>query len=187
MKTEYKEEIFIVVDIETAGPTPGIYPLLSIGACTLKQPRNTFYIELQPDTTSYKEEALRVSNLSLEKLTEEGIAPKVAMERFSEWVMGVASKRYRPIFTAFNAPFDWMFVNEYFYRYLGYNPFGYSALDIKAYYMGMQGNAWRDTSYQLISERFNKTIELHHHALKDALDAAVLFEEFIHAQRNKEK
>ncbi|MGB9037337.1 MAG: 3'-5' exonuclease, partial [Acinetobacter calcoaceticus] len=28
-----KKEIFISVDVETSGPIPGIYDLLSIGAC----------------------------------------------------------------------------------------------------------------------------------------------------------
>ena len=33
---------------ETAGPNPADYALLSIGACTLLEPRATFYAELQP-------------------------------------------------------------------------------------------------------------------------------------------
>ena len=40
------------------------------------------------------------------------------------------------VFVGFNAPFDWSFVNYYFHRFLGHNPFGFTAVDIKAYYMG---------------------------------------------------
>jgi hypothetical protein len=34
---------------------------------------------------------------------------------------------HKAIFVAFNAPFDWMYINEYFQRYLGENPFGHSS------------------------------------------------------------
>ena len=40
------------------------------------------------------------------------------------------------MFVGFNASFDWSFVNWYFHKFVGTNPFGVAALDIKAYYMG---------------------------------------------------
>ena len=58
------------------------------------------------------------------------------------------------MFVALNAPFDWMFINDYFHRYLGANPFGHSALDIKAYYMGLSGVTWSETSMKHISAHF---------------------------------
>jgi hypothetical protein len=45
-----------------------------------------------------------------------------------EAVGGGASNPSEP----FNAPFDWSFVNYYFHRFTGANPFGFTALDIKA-------------------------------------------------------
>ena len=44
------------------------------------------------------------------------------MQGFADWVAEITPPDHRPVFTAFNAPFDWMVVNEYFHRYLGYNP-----------------------------------------------------------------
>jgi hypothetical protein len=41
-------EVFISVDVETAGPIPGDYSLLSIGACVVDEPSQTFSCELQP-------------------------------------------------------------------------------------------------------------------------------------------
>jgi hypothetical protein len=36
-------------------------------------------------------------------------------------------------------------VNYYFHRFLGTNPFEFTALDIKALYMGATGSSWRHT------------------------------------------
>ncbi|WP_268747167.1 hypothetical protein [Sphingobium sp. Ant17] len=37
-----KREIFVSVDVETAGPIPGEYSLLSIGACSVFAPEEAF-------------------------------------------------------------------------------------------------------------------------------------------------
>ena len=41
-------ELLISVDVETAGPNPSQYSLLSIGACLVDEPDQKFYIELTP-------------------------------------------------------------------------------------------------------------------------------------------
>ena len=43
-----KREIFISVDVETAGPIPGEFSLLSIGACDVDDESRSFSIELKP-------------------------------------------------------------------------------------------------------------------------------------------
>ncbi len=40
-------EIFVSVDIETSGPVPGLFSLLSIGACLVHAPDVRFYAELK--------------------------------------------------------------------------------------------------------------------------------------------
>ena len=42
------EEIYISVDVETAGPIPGEYSMLSIGACVADNSDYSFYVELKP-------------------------------------------------------------------------------------------------------------------------------------------
>ncbi|MGF7152168.1 hypothetical protein FHS96_005837 [Sphingomonas zeicaulis] len=49
------------------------------------------------------------------------------------------------VFVGFNRAFDWTFVNFYFDRFVGANPFGFTALDIEAMYMGRTGCRWSDT------------------------------------------
>ena len=170
------KEIYISVDVETAGPTPSQYAMLSIGACLVENPGETFYIELQPAQDDFLPAALAVSQLDIQKLKETGISPKEAMQRFADWVKKVTPDNARPVFVAQNAPFDWMFVNDYFHRYLGQNPFGHSALDIKAFYMGRQGVKWSETSLDKISSVLKIEKKLSHHALEDAIDQANLFQ-----------
>jgi DNA polymerase III epsilon subunit-like protein len=124
-------------------------------------------------------EALAVSRLSLEQLVKHGQEPAEAMRRFEAWVKGEVSEQQRPVFVAFNAPFDWMFVNDYFHRYLGRNPFGHSALDIKSLYMGLAHTRWQETSMRYVSQRFLGDRQLTHHALRDAMDQAEIFQKLL--------
>ena len=172
-------EGYVSVDVETAGPTPSQYSLLSIGACLVSDTQRTFYVELQPVNGNFTPEALSVSRLSLEELAERGLPPAEAMARFEAWLAAQIPSGRRPIFVAFNAPFDWMFVNDYFHRFLGRNPFGHTALDLKVYYMGLTGVHWSETTMRYITARYLSKRQLTHHALRDAQDQAELFQKML--------
>ena len=167
---------FISVDVETAGPTPSGYALLAIGACTLTNPRRTFYIELRPDKERSDPRAVDIHGLDLAKLTREGIPPEEALSRFAAWLADVVPPGRKPLMVGFNLPFDWMFINDYFYRYLENNPFGHSAVDIKAVYMGASGKSWAETSGIYLHKRYHDGHELTHNALEDAIAQAIIFE-----------
>jgi ribonuclease T len=170
-----KTEVFVSVDVETAGPYPGRYSMLSIGACLVSDPSVTFYLELQPLSQDSTPEAMEIGGFSLAVLEKTGMAPEHAMLRFAAWIEEVVPPPARPVFVAFNAPFDWSFVNDYFHRFLGYNPFGHSGVDIKAYYMGMTGVAWSETSIRHVTAVLGGSPELSHNALNDAVDQSTLF------------
>jgi ribonuclease T len=172
-------ETYICVDVETAGPMPGKYALLSIGACLVEDIQNGFYVELQPDRSDFVPEAMAIHGLSLIDLQSLGTAPAEAMQAFDDWLKEVVPEGQRPVFVALNAPFDWMFINDYFHRYLGYNPFGHSALDIKAYFMGQNGVTWAETSMKHISAHLLNEKHLLHNALSDAQDQAEIFHQIL--------
>ncbi len=169
-------ERLISVDVETAGPAPGAYPLLSIGACLVDDIGTGFYVELKPDRDASIPDALAVSGLDLATLQRNGTAAPQAMAEFADWVREVSpASTHQPVFVAFNAAFDWMFVQEYFTRYDITNPFGHSAMDIKAYYAGFTGCAWHETSMRHLAQRYDDVETLSHNALADARDQAQLF------------
>lgn len=172
--TTNRNEAFISIDVETAGPIPGEYSMLSIGACLVADPSTTFACELKPITDRFVPEALEVTGLSLERLQETGDAPETAMSQFRAWIVAVAGDA-APVFVGFNAPFDWSFVNYYFHRFTGDNPFGFTALDIKALWMGVSGCTWADTRSSRIAEAVSPMLRGNHDALHDAQYQAELF------------
>lgn len=165
---------YICVDVESAGPHPGGYSLLSIGAATVSDPRKTFYVELKPINDQQTEEAESIHGLLLEDLARKGVPPQQAMQGFADWLAEVSGDE-EPVFVAFNAPFDWMFITDYFHTYLGHNPFGHRALDMKALFMGLHGARWEETSYQRIAGHYDLHDSLPHDALQDAEHEADLF------------
>ena len=68
-----------------------------------------------------------------------------------------------------------MWVADYFWRYLGRNPFGIAALDLKSYYMGRDGIArWDETRRANVDARLGVEPDHNHHALDDARGQARL-------------
>lgn len=171
----HMREKFVSVDIETSGPIPGEFSMLTIGACLVDAKDATFQVRLKPLNRNLVEAAMAVSGLSLEELERTGMAPVDAMAAFRDWIAQATSDGARAVFVGLNAPFDWSFVNYYFHRFLGDNPFGFSALDIKALFMGATGCAWSDTTSSQMAKRLHPKLSGTHDALEDALYQAELF------------
>lgn len=174
-------ECFISVDVETSGPIPPLFSLLSIGACAVASgresgTRDTFYCTVKPLIDAGSDPAaLEVTGLSLDELGRTGKEPAEAMLSFEEWIMATAGGA-TSVFVGLNAAFDWSFINHYFHRFLGRNPFGFSALDIKSLYMGATGCPWEDTrSSRMIRALGISHGKLSHQALDDAVAQAELF------------
>lgn len=127
---------FIVVDVESDGPVPHLYSMVSFGAVVVEEGLSkTFYAETKPVSDKWVPEALAVSGVSRvehEKFDE----PLDVMLDFDDWVK--ANSKGRPVFVSDNPAFDWQWINYYFHRYLGRNPFGYSARRIGDLYCGLK-------------------------------------------------
>jgi len=156
-----------------------LYSLLAIGACLVFDPAQRFYVEICPLNAAAVAEATEAHKLSLERLAVEGVPPAEAMARFADWLKSATPEGKTPLFVGFNAAFDWMFVNDYFHRFLGYNPFGYAPLDVKSFYMGMSGGRWCETSMHQLVRRYLGGRRPAHHALEDALIQAELFRKLL--------
>jgi ribonuclease T len=168
-------EVYISVDVETAGPLPPLYSMLSLGAVSVDDPQDTFYVEFKPLNDNSVLAAMKVVGRTLQDFARAGRDPKDAMVAFRDWLVSVA-KAGKPVFVGFNATFDWAFVNFYFHQYLGENPFGIGGIDIKSYYMGMTGGTWEDTRSSRISKEFKDSSRRHtHNALDDAIEQAGVF------------
>lgn len=125
----------IAVDVEADGPVPGRYSMVCFGAVVVEPSLSkTFYARTRPISEEWVPEALAVSGFTREQhLGFEDPGP--VTKRFEEWIQ--ASSKGRPVFCSDNLAFDWQFVNWYFHRFMGRNPFGWSGRRIGDLYCGM--------------------------------------------------
>ena len=171
---------FISVDVEASGPVPGEFSMLSLGACVVGKSDEQFYVELKPITRKQDAEAMRVNGLNHDDLEQRGTDPMQAMLAFESWIHHATPKGYRPIFVAYPATFDWMFVAYYFHRFLARNPFGVSGLDLTSIYAGQVNTAigppW---TVDELEQRLAADLPLTHNALEDAMAQSTVFEQLL--------
>lgn len=141
----------VVVDVESDGPIPLKYSMVSFGAVIVEPSLSkTFYGETRPISSNWIPEALAISGVDREKHITFP-APEDTMGEFKNWLK--ENSKGRPIFISDNLAFDWQWINFYFHFYLDENPFGWSGRRIGDLYCGMKMNMFerwkhlRDTKH----------------------------------------
>ncbi|WP_216595026.1 3'-5' exoribonuclease [Collimonas arenae] len=143
-----------MVDVESDGPIPGDYSMISFGAVIVEPGlARTFYGKLKPISDAWIPDALQVSGFCREE-TFAFETPTVVMERFGKWLKDEIKDR--PMFISDNNGFDWQFINWYFHHFAGDNPFGHSSTNLGSLYKGLVKNT-RDNFKHL-----RKTKHTHH-------------------------
>ncbi|GIW71909.1 MAG: hypothetical protein KatS3mg102_1451 [Planctomycetota bacterium] len=145
------------VDVEASGPVPGLYSMLALGCCAVREqpdgtlaPGEELYLELKPAFPGVDPAAMRVHGLELERLRQHGREPAAAMRELADFVAAHTPRGRQPVFVGHNAPFDWMMVAYYFCAFEVPNPFGYKALDTKALAMGLFALPWERANKQTL-------------------------------------
>ena len=109
--------------------------MICFGAVIVNEKLNkTFYGKTHPISDTYNPETLAISVFS-RKDHESFDNPVKVMEEFDIWIK--ENSIGNPIFISDNPAYDWQWINYYFHKYLGRNPFGYSARRIGDLYCGM--------------------------------------------------
>jgi DNA polymerase III epsilon subunit-like protein len=174
---------YIIVDIETAGRIPVKHSILSIGACVAFDKSKTFYVELKPINKNYTKEAMSANKLSIKNLRKCGTTARKAMLKFEKWVKQVSGKN-KPVFVAWPATFDWLFINYYFHKFLGRNPFESRVLEMKSFFAAKTGLEITEVTRDKLFQMFPPTIKHTHNALDDALGFAEIFEQLFRYKEN---
>lgn len=137
---------YIIVDVEADGPIPAEFSIVCFGAVVFDDRLDqTFYGRTRPISDRFVSEALAVSGFS----REQHMAfddPKAVVESFSAWL--TTQSKGRPVFVSDNLAFDWQFINYYFHRFLGRNPFGFSGRRIGDIYAGLVRDASKATEWK---------------------------------------
>jgi len=191
---------YVVVDVETSGPTPGKYSMLALGACLIDDIDENFYRELKPISANYTFDAMQIASLGLRclddlkqqseynaksnsfkpelvlaVLLEKGYDPSDVMSEFNDWVLSM-SGGYEPILASNAIVFDGMFVHWYFNNfYSEKNPFGHKGEDIGSMFRGYK----RDIYAKLNSLKLENDVHHTHNALDDAIEQAKRFKHLL--------
>lgn len=163
--------LYIDVDVEADG-IAGYGSMLSIGA---QSPTGEhYYSEIKPRGTDYissQRQFCEAHGLEYDRLLAEAPDLDLVMKGFKRWVGNVADKyKKQPVFTAFNAAFDWAHVDLSFVRSgITENPFGIAPFDLKslAVVLSPEWDFSQTTKSKLPPEIVPDT-EFTHHALEDA-------------------
>ncbi len=95
---------------------------------------------------------------------------EATFQNFEEWIIKVAAGR-RPVFVSDNPAYDWQWVNFYFWKYFGHNPFGHSARRIGDFYAGLKHDFERHTDWKTL-----RITEHTHNPVDDAMGNAEALE-----------
>lgn len=180
-------DIYFSADIETDGPIPGPYSLLSFALVvagrqvggSFSRPTGaevSFYRELRPISEEFEPEALRINLLDREHLLRVGTDPVVAMTEAAEWVRQQCGPS-RPILVAFPLSFDWTWLYWYFVRFSRTgSPFGHSScFDIKTAFAVKAKRSISEASKSKLPAHLCSDFPHTHNALDDAREQAEVF------------
>lgn len=154
---------WIVVDVESDGNLLSENSMVCFGAVILDRDLNkTFYGKTKPISEKYNPEALSISGFS-RKEHEEFDNPKEVFEAFAKWV-GENTKG-TPVLISDNNGYDASWINWYFLKYIGKNPFGWSSRRIGDMFCGF----FNDPYYRW---KRHRVTHHDHNPLNDALGNA---------------
>src|SRR5205814_8889663 len=98
--------------------------------------------------------------------------PTAAMTRYVAWLKQLPGM---PVFVAYPAGFDFLFVYWYLMRFAGESPFSHSALDMKTLAMALLGTDYREAVKRNRPPRWFDALPHTHVALDDAIEQGALF------------
>lgn len=172
-------EVYVSTDVETDGPIPGPNSMLSLASAAYLEDKTlvgTFAINLKPllegNADPKTMEWWRSQPEAWQATQIDPQEPSNAMQDYLAWLKSLPGS---PIFVAYPAGFDFLFVYWYLIRFTGESPFSYSALDIKTYAMAMLKTEYSQAAKRNMLKRWTGPISHSHVALDDAIEQGALF------------
>lgn len=178
-------DVYISADVETDGPIPGLYSMLSFALVEIgrsdgsqlirpAKPR-TLYRELRPVGDQFDADALAVNGLDRDALVRTGGDPSQAMDEAREFIKNVAGDG-TPVLVAYPLSFDWTFLYWYFVRFGGGSPFKHSrGFDLKTAFAVKGRRTIASAGRDQLPPSLLPALPHTHHALDDAREQAEIF------------
>ncbi len=185
--TEQKMDAYFSADVETDGPIPGPYSMLSFALVyagsfdghRFSRPadyKNGFYSEMRPISDKYQDEALAVNNIDRRRLVVHGRDPVTVMNEAGLWIRNIAGEA-QPVLVAYPLSFDWTWLYWYFVQYASVgSPFSHSrCFDIKTAFAVKAGIPLAEAGRSQMPASLKPQQAHTHHALDDAIEQAQIF------------
>lgn len=173
-------EIYVSIDVESNGPAPGLYSMLSLGLCAFEPfPEDGVHevgsfsanLELLPHAMEHPETmAWWAKNPEAYARTRENVQdPREAMRKAVAWAKGLPGT---PVLAGYPILYDGMFLLWYMHAFAGECPFGFSGVDVASYSMPVMHRAYRDCKVKNMPAHWlaGRRPGLKHVALDDARD-----------------
>lgn len=180
-------DIYFSADVETDGPIPGPFSMLSFALVpagtydgrTFARPSSyddSFYAELKPISDTFEPEALKVNGLDRDKLAAHGLDPHEAMTSAGRWIRDHA-RNGRPVLVAYPLSFDWTWLYWYFVRFSSMgSPFEHSrCFDLKTAFAVKAHLPIAGAGRSKVPGHLRGEHKHTHNALDDAIEQAELF------------
>ncbi len=172
-------EIYVSTDVETDGPIPGPHSLLSFASAAFRADKtlvSTFSANLQtlpgaaghPDTMAW----WQTQPGAWAEARRDPQDPAATLPAYAAWLKALPGA---PVFVAYPAGFDFLFVYWYLIRFAGESPFSHSALDIKTYAMALLGTEYRASTKRNMPAAWFDDLPHTHVARDDAVGQGALF------------
>jgi len=95
---------------------------------------------------------------------------------FARWL--AENVEGKPVFVSDNPAFDWQWINDGFWRALGYNPFGHSGRRIADFYAGLVGDFYSTQKWKRL-----RITPHDHNPVNDAMGNLEAFERLLRGER----
>lgn len=191
------KSFYVSVDIETNGHRPPKHSILSIGAVVFKLEflaMQGYYVPVAWDNFECNIKPLEGSVFEAETLEwwkqfpeqyamtqVDQLDPADATLRFFNWLnkIPIEDKEHaKPVFVGWNACMDWSMISWYLDQFIGMNPFGFRAFDLRTATATTFDVDFQDFDKEKIWKvpGFKKPSALRAHvALDDAIEQTALF------------
>ena len=185
------DEIYIAVDIETDGPVPGLYSMISLAAVATTESKevDSFYCKLVPlEGASQDPRTMawwKTEPEAWQEVTSDAQSANEAMAEFCKWLDGLGKK---PVFVAHPISFDYSFVSWYLWKFTNRNPFAdleaaARTLDITSFIAGKFSRILNESKRKKFPDWVSRGMPEHsHNALDDARGYAVVLRNVLGAK-----
>ncbi len=174
-----KTEIYVSVDIEADGPIPGPHSMLSLGAVAYEAGGRVVgeysaNLETLPGAQAHPDMAAWWAGFpeAWAAARTDPRPPEEVMTEFADWLEALPGV---PIFVAWPATWDFMWVYWYLVRFTGRRPFSEHGIDMRSYAMGMRRRPFLRCGKNYLPRRWFSSQAHTHVALDDAREQGELF------------